>query len=71
LHIPLHGRELKLEDRSILASGNHADRDLHILTLRDVPAKIQSLRLEVLPDDSLPNMSPKPAPQRSRWCLTT
>jgi WD40 repeat protein/tetratricopeptide (TPR) repeat protein len=45
-------------DGSILASGTHAPQDVYTLQFADVPAKIGGLRLEVLPDASLPQNGP-------------
>jgi serine/threonine protein kinase len=50
---------LKLQDDgSILVSGNHPDSDVYTLTIRALPARIHSLRLEVLSHASLPNNGP-------------
>lgn len=46
------------EDGSILVSGAHPAKDSYTLTFRNHPAKIQALRLEVLPHSSLPNNGP-------------
>jgi hypothetical protein len=46
------------QDASILASGTHSDTDVYTLTFRALPTKVQSLRLEVLPHESLPNDGP-------------
>jgi len=48
----------RLEDSSILVSGPNPDKDVYVLTFRDLPARIQQLRLEVLPHESLPNNGP-------------
>jgi hypothetical protein len=53
------GAELKaLDDRSVLASGANADAERYTLTLRGLPASITALRLEALPDESLPKKGP-------------
>lgn len=46
-----------LKDGSILASGNNASGDAYTL-VADGDRKIAAVRLEVLPDDSLPNKGP-------------
>jgi hypothetical protein len=48
----------KLEDDSILVSGVHPAQTVYTLTFRDLPAKFQQLRLEVLTHDSLPLRGP-------------
>jgi WD40 repeat protein/tetratricopeptide (TPR) repeat protein len=48
----------KLNDDSILASGENPKQDVYTLTFGDLPAKIQALRLEVLPHESLPRNGP-------------
>ncbi len=48
----------KLDDHSILAGGMNLPRDVYVLTFRDLPARIQALRLEVLPHGSLPQNGP-------------
>lgn len=45
-------------DQSILASGKSPDTDVYRLEFENVPAGITALRLEVLPDDSLPSKGP-------------
>ena len=53
------GATLKLQkDGSILVSGEHPAKDSYTLTFRNLPAKMQALRLEVLPHDTLPNQGP-------------
>jgi hypothetical protein len=53
------GATLTLQnDGSILAGGKHPDKDVYTLTFRGLPARIEALRLEVLPHDSLPNKGP-------------
>ncbi|HZL87918.1 MAG TPA: tetratricopeptide repeat protein [Pirellulaceae bacterium] len=53
------GADLKLQtDGSILASGAHATKDIYTLQFADLPSKIRGLRLEVLPDASLPQSGP-------------
>jgi tetratricopeptide (TPR) repeat protein len=48
----------KLNDHSILASGENPNQDVYTLTFGDLPARIQALRLEVLPHESLPRNGP-------------
>src|SRR5262249_7339629 len=43
-----------LEDNSILVSGPNPAQDVYTFTFRDPPARIQQLRLEVLPHELLP-----------------
>ena len=47
-----------LEDDSVLVSGPVPPQDVYTLIFRDPPARIQQLRLEVLPHESLPNNGP-------------
>jgi tetratricopeptide (TPR) repeat protein len=47
-----------LKDNSVLVSGPNPEKDVFTLTFRDPPARIQQLRLEVLPHESLPNHGP-------------
>jgi serine/threonine protein kinase len=47
-----------LDDRSVLVSGEHPDRDVYTLTFRELPTRIYALRLEALTHDSLPNKGP-------------
>jgi hypothetical protein len=46
------------EDGSILASGNNPATDTYILKFKNLPDGIKGFRLEVLPDDSLPQKGP-------------
>jgi WD40 repeat protein len=46
------------DDHSILAGGKNPPKDVYTLTFRDLPARIQTLRLEVLPHASLPRNGP-------------
>jgi len=48
----------RLPDNSILVSGNNPDRDTYTIQFRTSVAAISALRLEVMPDDSLPNKGP-------------
>ncbi len=59
-----------LDDGSILAGGEHPSQDSYSLTFRDLPSKIQALRLEVLPHNTLPKNGPGRHPS-GRFCLTT
>ncbi len=45
-------------DNSVLASGESPAMDTYTVTIADVPHDVTALRLEVLPDDSLPNKGP-------------
>ncbi|XZE19384.1 PSD1 and planctomycete cytochrome C domain-containing protein [Pirellulaceae bacterium SH449] len=54
-----NGAELKtLDDGSILASGDNPDTDSYIATIKIPASGLSAIRLEVLPDDSLPNKGP-------------
>ena len=46
------------EDHSVLASGAKPDQDTYVLRLKKVPQGTVALRLEVLPDESLPKKGP-------------
>ena len=46
------------EDGSILASGTNPPIDTYTLSIADLPAGVTAIRLEVLPDDSLPQRGP-------------
>ena len=53
------GATLELQgDGSILVSGELPAKDSYTLTFRNLPRKMQALRLEVLPHSSLPNNGP-------------
>ena len=53
------GATLKIRDnQSILASGKNPDKDNYTLRFTNAPAGLVGLRLEVLPDDSLPAKGP-------------
>ncbi|HXG08609.1 MAG TPA: PSD1 and planctomycete cytochrome C domain-containing protein, partial [Gemmataceae bacterium] len=47
-----------LEDNSVLASGDQSKRDVYDLTFRTDQKGITAIRLEVLPDESLPKRGP-------------
>ena len=47
-----------LDDRSVLAGGDQSKRDVYDLKFDVAPPGITALRLEVLPDDSLPRRGP-------------
>ncbi len=50
-----HGAALRLlDDKTIFAGGEIPDKDVHELSVKLEPGKIAALRLEALPDDSLP-----------------
>ena len=57
-NVPLN----KQPDGSVLAGGNVADRDTYTVTANTDLKGITALRLEVLPDDSLPGKGPGRAP---------
>jgi hypothetical protein len=48
----------RLEDGSILASGDSPANDIYVLTTAKSQATITAFRLDVLPDDSLPKKGP-------------
>ncbi len=53
------GSTLKVrDDRSILASGKNPDVDTYTLRVTNAPPSFAALRLEALPDDSLPSKGP-------------
>jgi serine/threonine protein kinase len=53
------GATLKLlDDRSVLVGGEHPEKDVYVLTFRELPAQIHALRLEALTNDTLPNKGP-------------
>jgi hypothetical protein len=53
------GATLKLqEDGSILASGENPAKDTYVLSIRNPPAKIRTLRLDALTHASLPGQGP-------------
>ncbi len=53
------GATLKIrDDRSILASGKTPDTDVYRVRFTNAPAAFTGLRVEVLPDDSLPSKGP-------------
>jgi formylglycine-generating enzyme required for sulfatase activity/tetratricopeptide (TPR) repeat protein len=60
----------RLEDNSILVSGPNPDQDVYTLTFRDLPARIHQLRLEALPDESLPSNGPGRYPPDGGFILT-
>ena len=47
-----------LSDGSILASGDQTKFDVYDLTFDDLPSPVTAIRLEVLPDESLPGKGP-------------
>ena len=61
----------RLEDNSILVSGPNPERDVYTLSFRDLPARLQHLRLEVLPHESLPGNGPGRSPNNGNFHLTT
>jgi len=48
----------KLEDNSVLASGTNPDQDSYTITAKPGLRKITAIRLEALPDPSLPHSGP-------------
>ena len=53
------GAQLKVRDnRSVLVSGPKPDQDTYSLSFTSLPAAVVGLRLDVLPDDSLPAKGP-------------
>jgi mono/diheme cytochrome c family protein len=53
------GAKLTLgDDGAILVSGEHAAKDMYTLTLENPPEGVTGIKLEVLPDDSLPSKGP-------------
>ncbi len=53
------GATLKIrDDRSILATGKNPDLDTYTIHLTNAPSRIAALRVEALPDDSLPAKGP-------------
>ena len=45
-------------DKSVFASGDFTKSDTYTLKFRDLPAGLKAIRLEMLPDDRLPNRGP-------------
>ncbi len=53
------GATLKLlEDQSVLASGTNPDNDTVVLNVSACPPNVTAIRVEALPDDSLPSKGP-------------
>ncbi len=53
------GAKLTIQpDRSVLASGKSPDKDTYTVTLTNGVKEVTGLRIEVLPDDSLPSKGP-------------
>ncbi len=48
----------KKDDQSLLAGGTSANQDTYTVTIDNPPSDLTALRLEVLPDDSLPKKGP-------------
>ena len=46
------------DDNSIFASGDFTKSDSYTIKFRDLPAGLKAIRLEMLPDDRLPNRGP-------------
>jgi formylglycine-generating enzyme required for sulfatase activity/WD40 repeat protein len=60
-----------LEDNSILVSGPNPAQDVYTLIFRNCPPRIQQLRLEVLPHESLPSNGPGRHGAFGNFALTT
>lgn len=57
--VSLNGAKLSVRaDAAILATDKNPDTDTYTLTFTKLPAAVTAIRLEVLPDDSLPNKGP-------------
>jgi len=57
--VSLNGAKLSpRSDGAILATDKNPDADTYTLTFTKLPAAVTALRLEVLPDDTLPNKGP-------------
>ncbi|PYI80506.1 MAG: hypothetical protein DME26_21515 [Verrucomicrobia bacterium] len=53
-----NGAEFRvLEDKSVLAEGPNPEQDVHEVTVKLEPGGLAAIRLEALPDDSLPKKS--------------
>ena len=53
------GAELQRQsDGSFFVSGRHGPTDVYTMTLRNLPSRITAVRLEVMPDDRLPQKGP-------------
>lgn len=48
----------RLADGSVLTSGERPPKEVYTLTFRDLPARIEGLRIDALTDDSLPEFGP-------------
>ena len=57
--VSVEGAKLALRaDGAILVSDKNPATDTYVLTFSNLPANVTAFRLEVLPDDSLPNKGP-------------
>ena len=53
-----NGTQFKvLEDQSVLVEGPNPEKDIHEVTITVAPGTLAALRLETIPDESLPNKS--------------
>jgi hypothetical protein len=59
-----------LEDGSVLASGKNPDTDVHEVTFKTPMANIGGMKLEALPDDSLPHGGPGRSEDSGNFVLT-
>ncbi|MEA2736585.1 MAG: hypothetical protein QOE14_3036 [Humisphaera sp.] len=59
-----------LADSSVLVSGASPDNDVHEIVLRTDLAKVTALRIETLPDDSLPHGGPGRSLDSGNFVLT-
>ncbi len=60
----------QLEDGSILASGLSPDTDIHTVVVKTDMQNLGGLRLEALPDDSLPHQGPGRSEDTGNFVLT-
>ena len=59
-----------LDDGSILASGKNSDRDAYRITINEQLEQIKAIRLEVIPDPSLPKNGPGRYPGNGNFNLS-
>ncbi|MDQ3439311.1 MAG: PSD1 and planctomycete cytochrome C domain-containing protein, partial [Planctomycetota bacterium] len=57
-------------DGTVLVSGTNPDNDIHEITFKTDLAKITGLRVDALPDDSLPDKGPGRSPGSGNYVLT-
>src|SRR5207248_7795143 len=60
----------QLPDHSVLAAGNSPETDTYTIKARTDLTNITALRLELLPDDSLPRQGPGRAAETGKAVLT-